>query len=432
MEKFAADTSNSFHGLVIRTDNRWKQFKYGGEVPKKVMRSQFDYLEDGENQDGFFRFHRTWYHTSEFMAMHGSGLENDWDGAKNESMSQGVLLKISKDGEEYIVGTYYSANRDHWNELQAKKMHQNPDDEHKHPFVVIEVDRKPVEVTIINPNDYDWARELFLFSFGAYGDDLMLVFANGVEKALEIAASDLLAHSPGSFVDQEEMKQLYDEALEESSSEEETQEKATVDLTYTESGYIPSWEWGVNDATPLLVKEAKAASKAFMEDPDEPFMRMNPRGTPPRLPPDLTKLTQAQHEASIQWLSQLPLKELRHRQDLNNQQTEQAYRQGNEDAIKDLRVMERHYQAAIDMKEFGKNPGDHISHGFYRVSDAEAAELSRAAGQGLPPTGQELRVGLDSGKTAWLSRTPTDALGKLFPSKKYPARGWVWAISDIK
>jgi hypothetical protein len=364
MEYFAQSTDNPHQGLVIKTDGRWKKFKYGYEVPKKVMSGQFDYLKDGEETDGFFKFLNTWYHTSEFLTSQGSGLEKEWDGIKNESHSDGVLLKISKDGEEYKVGRYYVASKDHWDEQQAKKMHPNAttemaavmravqeeeaadrpgallsiknvrrraglpkeefdaaalelqsqgrlvlhyhdfpaslssadrdamvrdsrgnyyigvargmnanpeDEEHPHPHVVI----NGKEVPIVNPNEYDYRDWVYLFSFGAYGDKLLLVFGKGVESALEVAADYMKTVAPGVFVSQEELKNLYEEVLAEGKSEEEAQEAATVDLTYTEAGYIPSWEWTVDDAPPEILEAAKAASKTFMEDPDEPFMRMN-------------------------------------------------------------------------------------------------------------------------------------------------------------
>lgn len=63
----------------------------------------------------------------------------------------------------------------------------------------------------------------------------------------------------------------------------------------------------------------------------------------------------------------------------------------------------------------------HISHGFYRVSDAEAGRLARAVGKHLPKPGMELRVQLPDGRLAWLQRTPMAGGG---PRR----RGWVWAI----
>lgn len=96
--------------LVIKTDGKWKDFVYGYEVPPKIMASQFDYLKDGEESDGFFKYKGTWHHTSQFMRFGypGPGYEYEgWDGVMNWSFSNGLLLKISKDGEQYKVAYYY-------------------------------------------------------------------------------------------------------------------------------------------------------------------------------------------------------------------------------------------------------------------------------------------------------------------------------------
>ncbi len=73
--------------------------------------------------------------------------------------------------------------------------------------------------------------ELWHFQFGAYGTTHVFVWSGpghmGIEDALEEAASWLAENAPGVFHDVE-------------SDEDE------VDMTYTESGWIPSWEWTVS------------------------------------------------------------------------------------------------------------------------------------------------------------------------------------------
>lgn len=95
--------------LVIKTDGKWKDFVYGYEVPPKIMASQFDYLKDGEESDGFFKYKGTWHHLSEFMRTSGE-LADDWDGIMNWSWSNGILLRVSRDGEQYKVAYYYLAS----------------------------------------------------------------------------------------------------------------------------------------------------------------------------------------------------------------------------------------------------------------------------------------------------------------------------------
>lgn len=86
----------------ITTDNKWKQFKYGYEVPENVLNDQFGWMEEDEKTDGFFRYRKFWYHVSEFMRIEG---RDEWQGYSPDSAFSGVLLQISDDGEEYKVGT---------------------------------------------------------------------------------------------------------------------------------------------------------------------------------------------------------------------------------------------------------------------------------------------------------------------------------------
>jgi hypothetical protein len=65
---------------------------------------------------------------------------------------------------------------------------------------------------------------------------------------------------------------------------------------------------------------------------------------------------------------------------------------------------------------------DHISHGFYRVSDRDAARLAKDVGRALPKHGYELGVVLPNGLEAWLARTPTSSIPEM------PKRGWSWSV----
>jgi hypothetical protein len=95
--------------LKLITDNRFKPFKYGNEVPKKVLKDQFDHLEDGEDQDGFFKYRGNWYHTSDFMvASDKMQKATGFDGINTDSIFSAILIKISEDCEEYKVGLIMS------------------------------------------------------------------------------------------------------------------------------------------------------------------------------------------------------------------------------------------------------------------------------------------------------------------------------------
>lgn len=97
--------------MRITTDHKWKPFKYRDEVPAKVLADQFDYQNEEDALDGFFRYRGYWYHIDEFMAMHRPGYDPDpfpppWSGYTNDSFFSGVLIELSLDGEMYRVGTY--------------------------------------------------------------------------------------------------------------------------------------------------------------------------------------------------------------------------------------------------------------------------------------------------------------------------------------
>lgn len=144
------------------------------------------------------------------------------------------------------------------------------------PFVNVGEGRDTMNVRIANPGDYNLRVSLFYFSFGAYGDLHVLVWSKGVEDALETAAEYMKDEGHiGIFVDDENLKELAIEAREElgpDASDDEIYEQGTADLTYTESGYIPSFEWWVDEVTdPSLLSAAKAASEAYDKRTDLNF-----------------------------------------------------------------------------------------------------------------------------------------------------------------
>jgi hypothetical protein len=93
--------------FTIKTDHKWRQFKYRDEVPDKVMRDQFSHLD---NMDGFFKYRDWWYHLSDFMLVdeHSPLREHGWHGYHSDSYFSGVVIKTHPDGGEYMVGTYMS------------------------------------------------------------------------------------------------------------------------------------------------------------------------------------------------------------------------------------------------------------------------------------------------------------------------------------
>ena len=94
---------------MITTDNKWKKFKYRNEVPGNVLQNQFDYLDAETYFDGFIFYRGVWYHLSEFMVCgQNSPFPKKWEGYTSDSFFSGVLLRVSPDGERYMIATYIS------------------------------------------------------------------------------------------------------------------------------------------------------------------------------------------------------------------------------------------------------------------------------------------------------------------------------------
>jgi len=92
--------------IMIITDHKWKDLRYRHEVPARILANEFDYLEE-DTYDGFFRYRRFWYHLSQFMRIGYPGqvpADSKWHATMSDSMSTGVLIEISPDGEQYRAG----------------------------------------------------------------------------------------------------------------------------------------------------------------------------------------------------------------------------------------------------------------------------------------------------------------------------------------
>ena len=99
-----------------------------------------------------------------------------------------------------------------------------------------------------------WAEDTkggWSFQFGAYGSTRIIVLnepgISSLADALESAAEVIDNVAPGVWVSKTSMNDAYKEAIAEGMSEEDAQAEAETDMTYTESGWIPSWEWHVNE-----------------------------------------------------------------------------------------------------------------------------------------------------------------------------------------
>lgn len=111
---------------------------------------------------------------------------------------------------------------------------------------------------IVNPENRETGRyagtHRYVLWFGACGSTYLMIWERSLEAALETAGGWLADNAPGLIMspDDRELDVLYREACEELGEDPDNGdgpgdawEQATADLTYTESGYIPSDEWGI-------------------------------------------------------------------------------------------------------------------------------------------------------------------------------------------
>ena len=95
--------------MNIITDNKWKKFKCRNEVPKKILKSRFDYQDAEGSFDGFIFYRKVWYHLDNFLVCgKSSPFPKNWEGYTSDSFFSGVLLRVSPDGERYMIATYIS------------------------------------------------------------------------------------------------------------------------------------------------------------------------------------------------------------------------------------------------------------------------------------------------------------------------------------
>ena len=108
-----------------------------------------------------------------------------------------------------------------------------------------------IEAYAVNPNDKAWTSGKFVLAFGAYSALYLVVWANHIEDALDGAIDWIVDHKPGMLCD-DQVSELYNEAISQGCSEDQAQERATQDITCggNAGNYIPSWEWSVAAENP--------------------------------------------------------------------------------------------------------------------------------------------------------------------------------------
>lgn len=93
--------------MRVTTDHKWKNFKCGYEVPARIH-AEYDWLDEEEKYNGWLCYRHRWYHVSDFLRIDGNGplAGEGWNGAHGDSYFSGVVIRLSRDGEMYQIGTY--------------------------------------------------------------------------------------------------------------------------------------------------------------------------------------------------------------------------------------------------------------------------------------------------------------------------------------
>lgn len=171
-------------------------------------------------------------------------------------------------------GTWQGSSKDLVVNASHRKGKAHASAESEQEFILIEKepdDRHPY--VLVNPLDYNnWMKpQLYAMHFGAYGTTCLLVWMDAsIEDAAEVAAEWLAEYAPGHITTEEHVGKLIEEAKEDEPgiSDEDAYEKATADLTYTEAGWLTSYEWTIDDINKgdELYKAALEASKEEYEE----------------------------------------------------------------------------------------------------------------------------------------------------------------------
>ena len=103
--------------MTIKTNNQYRDLVYGYQLTAKEL-TDFDYIAADDLQThAFIKYRGHIYDLSDFMRIESSEKLppnssllhfQNWHGYAGDSYFSGTLVKISKDGEQAILGRYYT------------------------------------------------------------------------------------------------------------------------------------------------------------------------------------------------------------------------------------------------------------------------------------------------------------------------------------
>ena len=95
---------------TVKTNNQWRELKSNYELPTRVLKEQFDYQsEEEQDWSSYFQYKGTWYCTDQFMRFGypGTSTMGNWQGYSSDSFFSGVVVEFNDDNEVKL-GTYFS------------------------------------------------------------------------------------------------------------------------------------------------------------------------------------------------------------------------------------------------------------------------------------------------------------------------------------
>jgi hypothetical protein len=122
-------------------------------------------------------------------------------------------------------------------------------------------------MNIANASEVSWIDRLWRFQFGAFTTTAIYCWADSIDEGLEVCAAWLFDHSPGHLIQMgdPELSELIEGVLPDGETISswqaafrsgsnhdqswacEVEQEAFADLTYTDSGYLTSYEWWVDE-----------------------------------------------------------------------------------------------------------------------------------------------------------------------------------------
>jgi hypothetical protein len=114
---------------------------------------------------------------------------------------------------------------------------------------VREVSHKLGHITIVNQGDELWTKHRYVMSFGGFTQanrDLLLIYANGIDDALDSLIDFVAEEHPDSLAD-EQVLEAYNERIAEGASEDDAIEQSELDTTRggNHGNLIHSEDWGI-------------------------------------------------------------------------------------------------------------------------------------------------------------------------------------------